>query len=82
MSRLQSGPLHDLASATRGWYFNAADDAVAGQLAASLRQFVERSAREGFILVPVSRDNVFVIMALVFLTAYLAVRAIRWRSVW
>jgi Ca-activated chloride channel family protein len=81
-TRLQEAALRDLAERTRGWYVNAADADPAGQLAERLGQFVERSAREGFILVPVNRDYLFVILALVFLAGYLGVRAIRWRSIW
>jgi Ca-activated chloride channel family protein len=82
VSRLQEAGLRDLAERTRAWYVAAGDDDPADAMAKQLSRFVERSAREGFILIPVNRDYLFVVTALIFLAAYLGVRAIRWRSIW
>lgn len=82
VSRMDKETLQSIADQSGGAFLNASETGVFNRLVNEVQTFQERREREGFRLVPVSRDGVFIALALLSLTLYILARAIRWRNVW
>ena len=82
LSRLDEVGLRQLARNSRGAYVAATTLDPADELGVWLKQYLKDSEQQGFRLVPVTHQPLFLGLALIALTAFVLLRAIRWRTLW
>lgn len=82
ITRLDATSLKRIADQSGGTYLEASEAGIFNRLVDEVQGFQSRREHEGFRLVPVSRDAIFIALALLCLSLYLLSRSIRWRKVW